>query len=109
MYVSGLKAGSRIGNILRVINTKLIKSPSPGRIRDELEPAGAVAVNGKIPGTTITCVEKKSRLACAWSPQAQTHRAIFAAFCPEGHVMTPLHWTLPSCRWYGAPSEPRAS
>src|ERR1700726_74547 len=82
---------------------ELIQSPGLGRIRDKLIPPFVSLAHRKTLGSIGA--KEKIYLTGRRSPHPEAHGAIVPALSAEGHVMTTIHWALPSFRSYGAPSE----
>src|SRR5580692_2343403 len=109
MHVLRLKARGGVRNVLLIIDSELVFSPGASRIGYELKPTVLAAVKRKPHGAFRT-IQAELYPTRSRSPKAKAHASIGTTLGAERHVMTALHSTLPSCRWFGAPSErPRSA
>src|ERR1700722_20876468 len=97
MHIVRLKAGSWIGNLLRIVDAETILRARLCGIGDQFKPAVILRFQWKQRGTSRASQAKRDppRSRC---PQAKAHTSFVAILSAEGHFMTALHSLLPSCR-----------
>src|SRR6202166_1136074 len=86
MHIARLKAGSRIGNLLRIIDAETILRARLCGVGDQLEPALVARFQRKQSGTSCASQAKLDppRSRC---PQAKAHTSIVTVLSAEGHFV----------------------